>query len=179
MMIGNRIHTNNEYERRSAAVSLNKRNAIISLSRKGYGKTHFVRVPIKKGEIVFQCYGSPLKNQTSHYSIQIGNNQHILPGHWTGRFLNHSCKPCTYARSNGDGFIELVALRKLEVGEEITYAYWMTEFEWIESADELTLPCLCMSHGCKGRIRSFSQLSASEKRKVQKSGHCSDHLLKI
>jgi hypothetical protein len=54
------------------------------------------------------------------------------------------------------------------MGEEITFAYWMTEFKWAKNAAENLLSCKCGSKECNGKIRSFSQLSKKEKNKVTK-----------
>jgi SET domain-containing protein len=148
------------------AVKLNKQNTEISLSDKGYGKTHIAKVSIKKGAVVIKSFGSPLDHQTAHYSIQISNKKHILPRYWTGRFWNHSCAPNTYARTNRDGYVELVALRDLKVGEEVTYSYWMTEITWTAGASESSLSCMCGEGSCRQKIPSFSQLTPSEQKRV-------------
>ncbi len=72
------------------------------------------------------------------------------------RSLNHSCHPNVYVRGEG----ELVAIRKIATGEEITFDYSTTmlydktAFE-ASGSEEWTCPCACGSENCLGIIDEF------------------------
>jgi SET domain-containing protein len=61
------------------------------------------------------------------------------------RHANHSCEPNTESVPEGD-VIELLALRDIHAGEEITFDYGYN------LCDALSHPCRCGAKGCPGRI---------------------------
>lgn len=158
-------------------IEFNKKNVYIGLSKKLYGHTHFANKDFKKGEIVTMGFGKILNHQTPRISIQIGINKHYLPKIWTGMYWNHSCDPNTYIRTREDGLPNLVALKSIKRGEEITYSYWMSEFKWIKNADESKIKCRCGSKNCRGKILSFSQLPKVFQKKLIDKKICSKYLL--
>ena len=122
-------------------------------------------------------FGKIIDHQTSHISIQIGTQRHYLPRKWAGRYWNHSCNPNTYVRTRADSFPNLIALREIKTGEEITYSYWMSEFSWSKDADENNAKCKCGEKKCKKKILSFSQLSRAERLKLIKNKYCAQYLI--
>lgn len=75
------------------------------------------------------------------------------------RTFNHSCSPNAFIRGKN----ELVALRDIEVGEEITYDYSTTmndnEEKIKKSGGTLwTCKCRCGSKNCRGIIDQFRNL---------------------
>lgn len=160
-------------------VEFNEKNVYIGLSKKPYGKTYFANRDFKKGDVVMFGFGKIIDHQTSHISVQIGVNKHYLPKSWTGKYWNHSCDSNTYMNTRKDGFPELIALKPIKRGEEITYSYWMSEFEWIKSADENKVKCQCGEKKCRGKIFSFSHLSKIDQQKLLDSRLCSKYLLKV
>ena len=62
-----------------------------------------------------------------------------------GRFANHSCDPNTEAVRKGDK-VELVTLRALSQGDEITLDYGLS------LAEALDQPCHCGAATCAGRM---------------------------
>ncbi len=153
----------------------NKANVCNGLSPKGYGQTHFAKRDFKAGEEISRGFGRIVKKQTSHCSIQIGQDKHFVPKKWTGRYWNHSCNPNAYAKTRADGFVSLFALRKIKKDEEITYAYYMTEFAWGKHTDEITVACKCGEKKCIGKIPSFSELSEKQQTNLMKKGICSSY----
>jgi hypothetical protein len=76
--------------------------------------------------------------------VQIGINEYLVPTDLTdGDYVNHCCDP--NAGLSGDR--ELVALRIIESGEEISYDYAMTD---TSNYDQFI--CLCGSTVCRGTI---------------------------
>jgi SET domain-containing protein len=60
------------------------------------------------------------------------------------RYVNHSCDPNTFMRLY-KGRVEFYALRRVEVGEELTCDYGPTHHDG-------ALPCRCGSAKCRGRL---------------------------
>lgn len=158
------------------AASQNKKNVLVGKSSKSYGFTYFAKKDLKKGEIVMSGLGKIINHQTPHFSVQIGYAKHFLPAKWTGRYWNHSCDPNTYIKNRPDGFPDMVALRNIKKGEEITYGYWMTEFAWIKDAEERRIKCKCRTKKCKNKILSFSGLSTKDREMLKKNKLCSKYL---
>jgi hypothetical protein len=99
-------------------------------------------------------------------SVQIGANAHIDIDRKLGletqldrypwRFMNHSCDPNTLI----DGQ-DVIAVRTIRPGEEVTFNYNTTEFDMAVPFD-----CLCGSFFCAGVIRGYRHLSDEQRRRV-------------
>ena len=83
------------------------------------GKGVILRKSVKKGEIVFVLSGR-IFNQPTRESIHIGNNKHIYDEY--GIFINHSFDPSVRIEN-----INVIALKDLHDGDEITFNYNETE----------------------------------------------------
>ena len=164
---------------KQSIINYNKRNIYTAKSKNNYGFSCFARKNFIVGGNVIKGFGKIIDHQTGHYSIQMGAKKHFLPTKWTGRYLNHSCQPNTFIKTRPDGFPDLIALRTISKGEEITYSYWMTEYEWTKGVAENTLKCRCHTSHCIGQIKSFSQLSAKERNKFIKSNFISKYLRRL
>jgi len=126
----------------------------------GYGV--FAQRPFKKGEIV--VYGDGvLFRESDEFDDEYAL---ILPGYESKddgsegdplyydltcqtRWINHSCGPNTEVDTSWDRETKSakawwVALRDIEVGEEIAYDYAFSA--------HLAIPCLCKDKGCRGLI---------------------------
>lgn len=80
--------------------------------------------------------------------VQIAADGYILPAP-PSLYLNHSCDPNTGVRDA----TEIVALKDIEVGEELTFDYSTSMAE-----DGWEIDCACGSPLCRGRIRDFKHL---------------------
>ncbi|MDD5068895.1 MAG: SET domain-containing protein-lysine N-methyltransferase [Candidatus Pacebacteria bacterium] len=160
-------------------IEFNNQNVYTAKSPKGYGYTYFAKRDLKKGEIVISGFGKIVDHQTPHISIQIDHNKHYLPLKLTGKYWNHSCNPNTHIKTRSDGFPDFVATKNIKKGEEITYAYWMSEHGWIKGADENFVKCVCGEETCFGIISSFSQLQKRHRKKALETGSVSKYLKNI
>lgn len=163
----------------SEVIAINKLHTYVGRSSKGYGFTYFARMDFPPGVLVMAGFGRVTLRQTKKLSMQIGPGRHFVPTKWSGRYWNHSCNPNTYVETRSDGFPNLVALRTIRRGDEITFAYWMSELSWCAEALESTIGCQCDERVCKGRILSWSQLPKSEKLRWKRLGRCSAYLLEM
>lgn len=157
-------------------VVFNKTNIIFGKSSNGYGHSYFAKRDFEIGEIVMKGQGRIINQQTQNYSVQIGLNKHFLPNKWTGKYLNHSCNPNTFVKTREDKLPNLIAMKRIRQGEEITFAYYTSEFVWTKIAHENYVACRCGEVKCKGKILSYSQLTNAEKKKLNKSGQLSKYL---
>lgn len=160
-------------------IKFNQNNTYTGVSIKGYGHTCFAKKDFDPREVVMMSIGKVINHQTPIISIQIGVDKHFQPTKWAGRYWNHSCDPNTYVKMRADGFPNLVALRRIKRGDEITYSYAMTEYSWCKNAEERTTLCKCNDKKCKGTISSFSQLPKSEQKVLVENRKCAPYLKKL
>jgi len=87
-----------------------------------------------------------LPHEVQQHSVQIDEGLYLatIGGAETADFINHSCDPNLGLR----GQITLVALRDIEVGEEVCFDYAMTD---CTPYDEFE--CRCGSTACRGTVR--------------------------
>lgn len=141
----------------------------------GKGVGTFVKDPVKKGEVVVVTGGRIMSNtevnrpefaSILHHAFQIDADFNICPmgdglEHTDGIFaVNHSCEPTCGVR----GQMELVALRDLSPGEEITYDYAMTD---VDNGDITCqeMKCLCGTKSCRGIVTGRDWLDSDLQRK--------------
>ena len=116
----------------------------------------FARAPLAQGELVAMwggvIYGEKelvnLAPELRHYILQVDDRLYIGPPNLDSvddaEYFNHSCDPNCGLR----GQIALVAMRDIQLGEELTFDYAMAE-----SYDQDFL-CSCGSEKCRGEILS-------------------------
>ena len=128
----------------------------VYISQSSLGLGVFARVPLVPREHIFYMNGKQIGFEQSiahmgEYSVQIGVKTYVDPIS-PARFLNHSCAPNT-GFVNG---ISLIALDRIQPGEEIRFDYSTTMLErhW-------ELDCECGARQCRRRIRDFDLLPDS------------------
>jgi hypothetical protein len=79
-------------------------------------------------------------------SIQIDDDLYVLgpPTRDPGDSINHSCAP----NCGAGNAVQIVTMREIEPGEELTFDYAMTD-----GSDYDEFECLCGSNECRGTIR--------------------------
>lgn len=96
------------------------------------------------------------------------------------RLFNHSCSPNAYMRHKN----EMVAIRSIEEGEEITFDYSTTmhyaEEKILKSGQKLwTCKCLCGAENCRGIIDQFKTLTSNEQAFYLDNKYMPDFMLQI
>lgn len=119
------------------------------------GKGVFAARRVFPGDLVFDYEGKEqwiwdIPEDLWQYTFQVGYDRYVLPEKGSvGWYLNHSCDPnCVIMRRT-----RIVALRTIEVGEEVTFDY-STNVGW----DGFAMECHCGSPGCRHIIRSYRYL---------------------
>ena len=119
----------------------------------GKGSGSFAISKISKGEILASFGGNVIDlSELAKYSddrvsrsLQLNSDTYLLSGNMPepGDMINHSCEPnCGIA-----GISSVQALRDIEIGEEITFDYAMTDSS---KCDEFI--CACRKSGCREKI---------------------------
>ncbi len=133
------------------------------------GTGHFEVIALRSftpGEILFRIEGKRAAHPT-RFTVQIDEGVHIdlddgididkIRYRYYWRFMNHSCVPNTYIRN-----LEVVALKLISSGEQITFNYNTTEFDMAAP-----FVCNCGQSPCLGLIRGFKHLPANEQERLQ------------
>jgi hypothetical protein len=112
----------------------------------------FARVSFRKGEVLAPFSAAATKDRPDRHTVQVDDEVHIdLAPHYL-RFINHSCAPNVLF--DVDRY-ELLVLRDIEAGEEITFFYPATEW-WMASPFD----CRCGARECVGRIEGAVAIAA-------------------
>jgi hypothetical protein len=144
-----------------------------SVRRVGDQQQVHAETAIAKGERIMRVAGEDVTRPTRH-SIQVGVDLHLesfgkdasdLGSAW--RYLNHSCAP--NARMQGR---DLVALRAIANGEQVTFDY--NANEWDMATPFL---CACGAAKCRGLIRGYRHLSPELRAEIAE--HVSEHIQQL
>lgn len=89
----------------------------------------------------------------SSHTIQTGHNEHVIMN-LPCRFLNHSCAPNLGPWDNLAGAYDFIALRDIELGEELTFDYDTTEY----AVEHFPDVCHCTATtACRKRILGYKE----------------------
>ena len=119
----------------------------------GKGSGSFAISKISKGEIVASFGGNVInQSELTNYSadrvsrsLQLNSDTYLLSGYVpeAGDMINHSCEPnCGIA-----GTSSVQALRDIEIGEELTFDYAMSDSSQYDEFD-----CACGKDKCREKI---------------------------
>lgn len=128
----------------------------------GVGMAVFAEHQIKKDEVLFVMGGyiltiddeDSLPEGVEDKPIELSRDFSIGPRSLADlprmpqHYVNHSCNP----NSGFDGQIFLVAMRDIEVGEEITYDYAIVMIPNESSRSYFSFDCLCGHGACRGKV---------------------------
>lgn len=127
----------------------------------GY-KSLYAAQDLKVGTILSEFNGKVFENPT-RYTVQINKNQHLelQPEHL--RYTNHSCEPNVFFDTTNR---QLISLRSINAGEELSFFYPSTEWDMTEAFD-----CSCGKTQCLGRIQGANYLAFHQLRKYRLTSH--------
>ncbi len=129
-----------------------------------YGWAVYAHRQIRKGELVATFDGplyddlfEPWTRDMQNHTVQVG------PNLWRdsiglARWVNHSCEPNCGIR----GLFQIVAMRTIYPGEEVTWDYEMTE-----KSTWWRMKCRCGSPSCRKIIGSYDRLPVKLRRLYQ------------
>ncbi len=70
----------------------------------------------------------------------------------SARWINHSCKPNCEAQEDDEGRVFIVARRKIQPGEELTYDYQLTYDGKVGKKMRKAYACRCGARKCRGTM---------------------------
>lgn len=127
----------------------------IYIGDSNFGKGVFAKVALMKGDRIFRFGGIRISldesialGEDESYSVQIGLKEYLQPFS-PGMYVNHSCEP----NCGLTGAMFLIALRDIQIGEELFFDYSTTMLErrW-------EMQCNCRTTVCRHHIRDFDTL---------------------
>lgn len=135
-------------------------------------------VPANSVIFIFTNEISRLRTRTS---IQIGAEEHLEAGAF-GSYTNHSCQPNAVVRAfihpcGNVGTAALISITEVAKGKELTFDYATTETDL--TAELKQAQCLCGSANCRGRVKHFWQLPASEREYITATNLAAAHVSAI
>lgn len=135
------------------------------------GKGVFAVRQFHRGEIVvpgvIEC---ELPGNTDH-ATQIARNRYVLHA-GLNPLVNHSCNPNCGIRVNHTGGHDIVAMRTIDVDEEITYDYAMRNYTM-----EYIPRCHCGEKMCRETITGWKDLPRTTREKY--AGFVAPYLYEI
>jgi hypothetical protein len=126
------------------------------------GRGVFATQPIARGTCLVICQGWIAKSDAlsdAWLALQVGPDEWLCStGEQLDDCINHSCEPNAGFTT---GEPALFALRDIAAGEQISWDYStsISETGW-------TLQCLCGTPSCRKMIRSWYELSAEERARL-------------
>ncbi|NEP58860.1 MAG: SET domain-containing protein [Symploca sp. SIO2G7] len=134
-------------------------------------KSLHVTVDFFTGEVLSSFGAREILNKPNYLSLQIDNCQHILLEPKFLQYINHSCSPNVYFDTSN---MTVTALRKIQIGEELTFFYPSTE--WFMDKE---FNCTCLSENCLGRIQGATHLPPNILTKYKLSQHIQQKLVPL
>lgn len=125
----------------------------IELRRAGAGAGVFAVAAVDAGEVLM-ALAHVFVDAPAMHTIQLDEHLHQAGTGEIDDYLNHSCAPNTALDFQR---LQLVALRPLVAGEELSFNYLSSE--WDMAAP---FACNCGAPGCLGQIRGFSHLTPAQ-----------------
>ncbi|MFZ5594404.1 MAG: SET domain-containing protein [Pseudomonadota bacterium] len=129
---------------------------IVLSTSAAHGRGVFASESIAAGEKIL-TFSGPVWHRSeadfTTYHLQIGEDLYLGPSSGLDDYVNHCCQPNSGFK---DG-LDLVALRDILPGEEITWDYSTA----IDEADFEGFPCGCGAPACRERVVSFRHLPAT------------------
>lgn len=137
-----------------------------------YGMGIFAEEPLATGEHIASFNGEIYDNKPLHWNIDLENHciqfeeEKWRDSAGIARLINHSCEPNAGIKN----LFDVVAMREISPGEEITWDYGMSEDSKWE------MECLCNTSSCRKTIGNYQKIPEEIKEKY--TGYISEWLIK-
>ena len=115
----------------------------------------------KKGDVLSSFSKSIRATEVICLTVQVFENEPISLKPEYLQYINHSCDPNSFFDVDS---MNLVALKDIKIGEELTFFYPSTEWEMVQPFD-----CFCKSEKCLSRIEGASKIKIDTLKKYQLS----------
>jgi hypothetical protein len=105
----------------------------------------------KPGDKISRFHAGSLTSTPTYLTVQVGVNRHITLQPEFLQYINHSCEPNVFFDTTS---MQLICLKELNVGDELTFFYPSTEWNMVQP-----FVCNCGSAECLQLINGASHLS--------------------
>jgi hypothetical protein len=116
-------------------------------------------VAIQPGEIISKFHAGVTQNYATYLTVQTGVDTHITLQPEFLQYINHSCNPNVFFDTTN---MELVCLKSLQPGDELTFFYPSTEWDMSQP-----FVCNCQEKDCLQLINGASHLDKSTLKKYR------------
>lgn len=108
--------------------------------------------PISMHATVHRFSAKERLQHPTYLSVQVAEHEHIHLWPEYLQYTNHSCEPNVFFDTHQ---LEMIAIRPINTGDEITYFYPSTEWSMAQAFE-----CHCQSPRCLGLIKGAAHLDA-------------------
>ncbi|MEC4987909.1 MAG: SET domain-containing protein-lysine N-methyltransferase [Oscillatoria sp. PMC 1068.18] len=109
-------------------------------------------VKFMPGETITKFGFKVCLEKPNYLTVQINDTEHILLSPEFLQYINHSCNPNVFFDTTK---MLITCLRKIEIGEAMTFFYPSTEWSMAQEFN-----CLCGTEKCLGKIQGAAHLSS-------------------
>lgn len=113
-------------------------------------KSLHTTVEFEDGQIIANFGSKEILERPNYLTVQIGEHQHIMLDPEFLQYINHSCDPNVFFDTKN---MILIALRKIEIGEQLTFFYPSNEWSMDRGFN-----CLCQNENCLGYIQGSAHI---------------------
>ena len=106
---------------------------------------------LEAGEVLSKFHAGITQSYATYLTVQTGLDKHITLQPEFLQYINHSCEPNVFFDTDA---MELVCLKPLQPGDELTFFYPSTEWEMAQP-----FVCNCGTAACIQLINGASHLS--------------------
>jgi len=125
----------------------------------GKGEGIFATRFFKAGEIVMVGRIEKKLDKNHSHASQVGENEYVFHAGSITK-VNHSCNPDCGIKLNETGAHDFVAMRDININEEINFDYAMRNY----GVDYFPKHCKCGSGKCRGTISGWKDLPDETKK---------------
>jgi len=136
------------------------------------GEGIFATKYFKTGETVMTGRIEKKLYKNHSHASQTGENEYVLHAGSITK-VNHSCQPDCGIHLNETGAHDFVAMKDININEEITFDYAMRNY----GIDYFPKHCMCGSEECRGVVSGWKDLS--DKKKKEYKGFVAPYLLAL
>jgi SET domain len=111
----------------------------------------FALQSFQPGEVIAEFRAGTIAAEPTYLTVQVDVGKHITLQPEFLQYINHSCDPNVFFDTT---LMQLVALKELRAGDEMTFFYPSTEWKMTQSFN-----CYCGSDNCLGEIKGAAYLS--------------------
>ena len=113
-------------------------------------KSLHTTIEFQDEQIIANFRPKEILDRPNYLTVQIGDRQHIMLDPEFLQYINHSCNPNVFFDTKN---MILISLRKIKIGEELTFFYPSKEWSMDRGFN-----CICQSENCLGNIQGAAHL---------------------